>query len=253
MTDKSRDYLNYPTFAPLPIKQRNSDSFLRCPGCGCTHFGFRSSDRLPVCRDCGRIASELIPSVLPSVNESVSFDPTDHIIKDSLMDFKLMPNGTVSLYGLTNEARQETAQWSNITAIAAGMSHVAGLRSDGTVVTSGNNNKKQCDTQNWTDMKAIAAGYWHTVGLRKDGTVCAVGNNGCGQCNIGSWTDIVSISAGNYHTVGLRRDGTVLAVGHNTNRQCNVSGWTQVISIKAEHDCTYGKLIDNSIVSTKEK
>ncbi|HBK03501.1 MAG TPA: hypothetical protein DDY87_03755, partial [Clostridiales bacterium] len=74
----------------------------------------------------------------------------------------------------------------------------------------------------WENITAIAAGSSHLVGLRADGTVIAAGDNGMGQCSVGGWTDIVAVSAGRFHTVGMRSDGTVVVTGSDGYGQCDV-------------------------------
>jgi alpha-tubulin suppressor-like RCC1 family protein len=109
--------------------------------------------------------------------------------------------------------------------VAAGDSHIVGLKADGTVVAVGYNEYGQCDVGSWTNIVQVAAGGSHTVGLKTDGTVVAVGNNSDGQCDVGNWTDITQVAAGWYHTVGLKSGGTVVAVGDNSSGQCAVGGW----------------------------
>ena len=67
----------------------------------------------------------------------------------------------------------------------------------------------------WDHVTAIAAGYSHLVGLRDDGTVCAVGKNDYGQCNVDDWTNIDRISAFGVSTIGYRKDGSILVAGNN--------------------------------------
>lgn len=109
--------------------------------------------------------------------------------------------------------------------------HAVGLKADGTVVAVGDNDDGQCNVSGWTDIIAIAAGVSHTVGLKSDGTVVAVGNNRDGRCNVSDWRDIVAISAGAQHTIGLKADGTMVATGYNGDGdgQCNVSGWSDIM------------------------
>jgi hypothetical protein len=67
----------------------------------------------------------------------------------------------------------------------------------------------------WEDVISIAAGYSHLVGLREDGTVYAVGKNDYGQCNIEGWTNIERVAAFGVSTVGYREDGSILVAGNN--------------------------------------
>jgi alpha-tubulin suppressor-like RCC1 family protein len=134
--------------------------------------------------------------------------------------------------------------------IAAGVSHIVGLKSNCTVVSAGCNKYGQCDVTNWTEIIAISTRYNHTVALKKDGTVIAVGNNEYYQCNVEDWNDIISISAGFDHTVGLNTDGTVEATGNNKFGQCDIEYWKNIVSLSAGRDHTVGLLSDGSVVAT---
>ena len=71
----------------------------------------------------------------------------------------------------------------------------------------------QYNTSGWTDLTQLALGQFHTAGLRSDGTVYATGRNDNGQCDVEDWTDIVWIAAGDTCTVGVRADGTLAVAG----------------------------------------
>ena len=60
---------------------------------------------------------------------------------------------------------------------------------------------------------ALAAGGTHILGLRPDGTVFAAGLRDAGQCDVEGWTDIVSITAGGCLSFGVKADGTVVVAG----------------------------------------
>ena len=154
-------------------------------------------------------------------------------------------------------------------AVAAGLRHSIGLKSDGTVVAVGDNSKGQCDVGAWNmprveiaDSKAeleksegyiaIASTSTNIFGIRKDGTVAAVGNNAHGQCDVTDWTDIVTISAQDYvpFTIGLRSDGTCVAAGDNRYGSCDVSDWTDIIAISSgESGHTVGLRSDGTVVA----
>ena len=74
-------------------------------------------------------------------------------------------------------------------------------------------NYGQYNTTAWTDLTRLALGLNHTAGLRSDGTVYAAGRNDAGQCEVGGWTDVVYIAAGANCTLGIRSDGTLLIAG----------------------------------------
>jgi alpha-tubulin suppressor-like RCC1 family protein/molecular chaperone DnaK (HSP70) len=139
--------------------------------------------------------------------------------------------------------------WQNIAAVAAGFKHTVGLKADGTVVAVGNNKYGQCDTGVWKDFAAIAAGCYHTVGLKTNGKVVVIGHNEYGQCDTGSWRDIAAIASGYYHTVGLKADGTVVAVGYNGDCRCDTEGWRDIVAVSACWGHTVGLKADGTVVA----
>ncbi len=62
-----------------------------------------------------------------------------------------------------------------------------GLKSDGSVVAVGSNGYGQCKVSGWSNIVAVAGGITHTIGLKSDGSVVAVGSNGYGQCDVSNW------------------------------------------------------------------
>ena len=131
--------------------------------------------------------------------------------------------------------------------VAAGWSHLVGLKSDGTVVAVGANGVGECNVGTWTDIVQVAGGG-HTVGLKSDGTVVAVGGNYYGQCDVGTWTDIVQVAGGG-HTVGLKIDGTAVAVGSNSYGTCNVGTWTDIVQVAAGGSHTVGLKSDGTVIA----
>ena len=71
----------------------------------------------------------------------------------------------------------------------------------------------QYNTEGWTELTQLALGLNHTAGLRSDGTVYAAGRNDAGQCEVGDWTDVVYLAAGDNCTLGITSDGTLLVAG----------------------------------------
>lgn len=122
---------------------------------------------------------------------------------------------------LTTRLSQVTQEWTDIVAVAAGQSHVVGLRRDGTVMAAAAGglevDDESFDYSDWADIVSVAAGMKHSVGLKKDGTVVATGDNSGGQCEVQEWKDVVAIAAGYIHTFGLCKDGTVLIAGDYTD------------------------------------
>ena len=161
----------------------------------------------------------------------------------------LKSDGTVVAVGDNECGQCNVSDWTDIVAISAGTAYTVGLKSDGTVVVCGD---YEYDVSDWTDIVAISAGGgwgFYTVGLKSDGTVVAVGDNKYGQCNVSDWTDIIAISAGKSHVVGLKSDGTVVAVGDNRCRECNVSDWSDIVAVSACND-TVGLKSDGTVVET---
>lgn len=133
-------------------------------------------------------------------------------------DMVLTEGGSVAVCKRCGNRRDRSAMSARLNAIircsrgiiAAGESHVVGLRLDGTVLAAGENQDGQCNVSGWRDIVAVSAGRYHTVGLKADGTVVAVGGNSWGQCEVSGWRHIAAISAGSLYTLGLRWDGTVV-------------------------------------------
>ena len=92
---------------------------------------------------------------------------------------------------LTGEIADEISSWTDIIAISAGDSHIAGLKSDGTVVTTQTGNSSDKISQ-WTDIVSISAGYGFTLGLKSDGKVVATGFDHNGQIDVDSWKGITN-------------------------------------------------------------
>jgi len=178
--------------------------------------------------------------------------------------------GTMTIAGHIVTITQTSTTSPNVNpAIAAGLYHTAGLRSDGTVWAWGDNAYGQLGdgttTQRNTPVQvsglssvtAIAAGEYHTVALESDGTVWAWGYNVWGELGDGTATQrntpvqvsglssVTAIAAGDVHTVVLRSDGTVWAWGWNgygqlgdgtatqRNTPVQVSGLSSVTAITA--------------------
>lgn len=100
--------------------------------------------------------------------------------------------------------------------LATGYAHTLARTEAGTVLSAGSNASGQCNTAEWTDIVAVAAGAYHSVGLRGDGTLVATGSNDYAQCNVSKWQNVVAIYAGAYNTVGLTNNGRILSTGYQT-------------------------------------
>lgn len=164
------------------------------------------------------------------------------------------PFDSTSLFGRVDNV----GGWTDIVAVAAGHSHIVGLKADGTVMAIGEkddsreesillkNNVRmnlnfpidygQCNVGDWTDIVAIAAGGYYTVGLKVDGTVVVAGGNRMSsrgiERSIENWRDIYAISVDTNNAMGLKADGTVVAaVVYAGYGQCNTDDWKLFNSI----------------------
>ena len=157
----------------------------------------------------------------------------------------LRSDGTAVASGEALNGECCVSSWKNLVAVAAGTSQTVGLRSDGTVERVGNYYNGVRDVSGWTDLVAIDAGWDYTIGLRSDGTAVSIG-----LCDVSYWKDLVAIAAGEKYTVGLRSDGTAVATGDNRYGQCNVFGWTDLVAIAADYSHTVGLRSDGTAVAT---
>lgn len=74
-------------------------------------------------------------------------------------------------------------RFSNIISVEAGRDCVLGITADGRVVTAPGFDYH--GVSEWTDICMIAAGSSHIVGLKSDGTLVAAGSNYWGECDVG--------------------------------------------------------------------
>ncbi len=126
---------------------------------------------------------------------------------------------------------------SDVTAVAAGESHVLALKNNGTVVAWGGNSfyAESAVPVGLTNVIAIAARNHHSLALRSDGTVVAWGDNAYGESSVpAGLTNVVAIAAGAAHSLALRSNGTIVTWGDDEFGQTDVpTGLTNVISIAA--------------------
>jgi alpha-tubulin suppressor-like RCC1 family protein len=140
-----------------------------------------------------------------------------------------------------------TGSW---TAVSAGHSHTAAIRSDGALFTCGSNRYGQLGDGSATGYGvapvitltqignsswiAVDAGSEHTAAIRSDGALFTWGRNSTGQLGNGTsatrsspvqigtglWT---SVSAGSEHTAAIRSDGALFAWGRNDVGQVGIN------------------------------
>jgi alpha-tubulin suppressor-like RCC1 family protein len=166
-------------------------------------------------------------------------------------------NGTVVAVGYNGDGRCNIDTWIDITQIAAGYGHTAGVRIDYTgAVVVGDNTYGQLNVVSGPTLY-VAAGPYHTVAINGIGGLGAWGRNDEGQCNVSTWLeglmwpDVIRVAGGFAHSVGLKEDGTVVAtgaVGYDYG-QCNVSGWTDIVQVAAGYAHTVGLRDDGTLVA----
>ena len=106
--------------------------------------------------------------------------------------------------------------------IAAGSRHAVMLDGEGKVYGEGSNAAGQLDVDDWEGITAVFAGNSQTAGLKSDGTVVVTGayywdiqphaderrTLAMNLDAISGWQDIVEVECGNTYTAGLKSDGT---------------------------------------------
>jgi alpha-tubulin suppressor-like RCC1 family protein len=99
----------------------------------------------------------------------------------------------------------------NITALAASLTHSLLVREDGTTLAWGRNDYGETNVPpTLTNTVAVAGGINHSLALRSDGTVVAWGRNHVGQTNVPSGlTNVTSIAGAGNYSLALLRNGTV--------------------------------------------
>ena len=109
-------------------------------------------------------------------------------------------------------------------ALSAGDSHSAALRSDGTPQVWGSSGSMQPPALLQTGLVAISSGASHMLALKSDGSVGAWGSNTHGQLVIPveGFFGVVAVAAGGIHSLALKSDGRVIAWGDNTLGQTTV-------------------------------
>jgi alpha-tubulin suppressor-like RCC1 family protein len=167
------------------------------------------------------------------------------------------------LAALRNNETGEVAMFagqSNWVAMAAGVSHGLGLRSDGTIAVWGANDYGQTNVPTGlSNVVAIAGGYYHSIALKADGTVSAWGAGGQGQTSYphlgqsivpAGLTNVIAIAAGADHNLALRSDGTVVAWGYNGSGQTNVpAGLSNIVAVGAGYSHSLALRADGTVVA----
>ncbi len=103
----------------------------------------------------------------------------------------LKKDKTVVVAYPNNLHRFDVSDWDDIVAIAAGDSHLVGLKSNGQVIMATLDSGKSEIIDGWENIKAISAGYEFTLALTENGNVEGIGNEWQGQINVGGWDDIM--------------------------------------------------------------
>lgn len=152
-----------------------------------------------------------------------------------------------------NQKLQNSGEWTDIIAIAAGggyddksgNGHTVGLRSDGTVVAIGDNTFNQCEVSEWRNIVAIAAGDFFTVGITAEGQVLSTHPDAevlqsmekppyVEACNADKWfkdgIKIAYIAAGGGSVIGIDKDGNAYSIGYDDyDLESEASKWTNIL------------------------
>ena len=159
----------------------------------------------------------------------------------------LLPNGTVSGWGVDYFGQTNLLVTSNYVAIACGRQHSLALESNGLVQAAGDDTYGQIDIPtNLTRVAAVAGGFYHSLVLQANRTVAAWGTStnsslyGSDNVSYGQavvppgLSNVVAIAAGGFHNLVLKSDGSLLAWGLNDSGQTNIpSGLSNVVAIAA--------------------
>ncbi len=155
----------------------------------------------------------------------------------------LLNNGFVQT---TSSFAGNTTFWRNVTAIAAGPSHLVGLCADGTVLATGDEkNTTKYAVEDWTDIIAVAAGEKYTAGLKNDGTVVVAGAL---SGDVSEWKNVVQIAGGYKHLVALTEKGKVLSIGSD-GEECTAADWSGVKTIAAGKEITVAVKNNGKVVA----
>jgi hypothetical protein len=129
---------------------------------------------------------------------------------------------------------------SNLTAIAAGGSHVVAVKPDGTVkawmVNSGYIFSGSLGVTNvppgLSNVVAVAAGRDHCLALDANGKVVAWGDSRSGQTNVpAGLSNVIAVAAGGFYSMALKADGTIAAWGETSSPM--PAGLSNVVAIAA--------------------
>ena len=142
-----------------------------------------------------------------------------------------------------------SAEWTNITEIAAGMEHIAALDSVGNVFAAGKNHYGQLDVSEATEVSAITCGPLSTILIKNDGSVDIIGVGVPLEDNE-TLSNAASISTSYSHIVLQLQDGSMRAYGENWRNQCNVSEWQDMRLFTSKGTFTVGVKSDGSVLTT---
>jgi hypothetical protein len=140
----------------------------------------------------------------------------------------------------------------NVAAIAAGESHLLGLKPDGSVLAWGSNwSGEAAVPAGLSGAIGVAAGSAFSLAVSASGRVFAWGSNLYGQCDPPtSLHNALAVAAGSRFSLALRADGTVTAWGGNDWGETDVpAGLNRVVAIAAGHEFALALRDDGTLVS----
>lgn len=156
--------------------------------------------------------------------------------EDGLLGLK--SDGTVVVAGT---AYQDAGRWSNIVDIALGNGVAVGVPSDGSPVVLG---EGASDIYNWSNLAQVEINTSGDIvlGIHKDGTVSSIGRNVGGD-------DVLAASAGENHVALVKEDGSVEVNGSGSGGYSNVYSWRDVIQTAAGQEHTIGLKSDGTVLA----
>lgn len=173
----------------------------------------------------------------------------------------LIRDGRVTVRGYT-PFEQALSLWTDVTQLASGAAHIAGLRRDGTVLIASAAQADECFRAGrrlsetggvctclapdaWQGVIAIEAGEGYLLGLTAEGRVLALGSIN-GEPLQPDWHEpIVSIAAARDYALGLTASGRLLATGKPRSRfgaklDAETQGWRDLIAVGADSSVATG-------------
>lgn len=156
------------------------------------------------------------------------------------------PDGTAEAFGRNTYGQCNLSEWTNLSAVAAGNTFSAGLRTDGTVVVAGLLQGKK-EVERWKHIVEISGSEDSLYGLTADGRLVVNSKTSLNEDCL-QWRSVKTIAAGPYVISALTGDGTVLSTGLGRT-PANITGWNDVRFLVSNQELLLGVKQDGSVTS----